>query len=131
MKYLKTFENYTEKYKDYNIEIKDISKDQVQAIIYFNEKVIGSVTVDDKIRDPYVCISWVDPEHQKMGLGRYVYDLMENYIGKKLSHGDICSSVSAIKLWRKKLNDPNYLPDNFYDYWGDDAEEILKELTMG
>lgn len=89
---------------------------------------IGYISVDDLNRNPYVNYSFIKKEFQKKGIGAFVYDLLEKQIGKDISHGDISSSIPAIKLWRKKLNNPSYLPDNFYEYWGDDYEDIIREL---
>jgi len=124
-------ENQTDifKYNGFDIKI-EREGDLLVARILKNNEEIGMISIDDiDSKSPYINYSGIDVKYQKKGLGRYVYDLLEKQIGKTLTHGDIASSISAIKLWRKKLNNPNYLPDNFYDYWGDDAEEILKSLN--
>ncbi len=115
-------------YKNFEIKLEKTT-DFFKAIIFKDNKQIGYISIDDINNDPYVNYSGIDTEYQKQGLGRYVYDLLEKQLGKKITHGDIASSVSAIKLWRKKLNNPDYLPDNFYEYWGEDVEDVLKKLN--
>jgi hypothetical protein len=122
------FINENFNYKGFDISI-ERSGCFLTARIFKNNKQIGMVSLDDIDGTPYVNYSNIEDEYRKMGLGRYVYDLLETQLGKPITHGDIASSISAIKLWRKKLNNPNYLPDNFYSYWEDDAEEILKSLN--
>lgn len=115
------------KYEGFDISIKK-EGDFLVARIYKDLDEIGYISVDDLNRNPYVNYSFIKREFQKKGIGRFVYDLLEKQIGKNISHGDISSSIPAIKLWRKKLNNPSYLPDNFYEYWGDDSEDIIREL---
>jgi hypothetical protein len=122
------------KYKNYEIQIEEHpSLSQVHATITQNGNQIGSIYLDDFPNNPYVAYSGIDKEHSGKGLGSYVYDLLDDYsfnkIGKHITHGDINSSMSAIRIWRKRLKDTNYLPDGFYDYWGDDAGEVLKDLN--
>ncbi len=115
------------KYEDFDISIKE-EGDFLIARIYKDLDEIGCISLDDLNRNPYINHSFIKKEFQKNGIGRFVYDLLEKQIGRKISHGDISSSIPAIKLWRKKLNNPSYLPDNFYEYWGADAEDIIREL---
>ena len=115
------------KYEGFDISIKK-EGDFLVARIYKDLDEIGYISVDDLNRNPYVNYSFIKREFQKKGIGTFVYDLLEKQIGKNISHGDISSSIPAIKLWRKKLNNPSYLPDNFYEYWGDDSKDIIREL---
>lgn len=119
------------KYKNYEIGIDEHNK-EVTATITQNGNQIGMIYLDDFPRNPYVAYSYIDEKHSGKGLGSFVYQLLDDYsfnkTGKHIKHGDISASISAIRLWRKRLNNPNYLPDGFYAYWDNDADEILKQI---
>ena len=52
-------------------------------------------------------VQWaeIEPEHQRKGLGSAMYSALEEETGMKLTHGDIRSSVGALRLWKKRLGE--------------------------
>jgi len=63
-------------------------------------------------------VQWAEVEepHQRKGLGSAMYDALEKESGMKLTHGDIRSSVAALRLWKKRLGETDqWMLDQYID----------------
>ena len=69
--------------------------------------------VGDKLQ-----VQWaeVGESHQRKGLGSAMYNALEKESGMKLTHGDIRSSVGALRLWKKRLGETDqWMLDQYID----------------
>jgi hypothetical protein len=114
------------------------------AMAMLNGRQVGVVQAEE--HNEMLQVQWaeVSEEHQRKGLGSAMYSELENATGMKLTHGDIRTSVGALKLWRKRLGETEqwmldlyvdglYQSDGFLedelgpDFTDEQAEQMARE----
>jgi len=115
------------------------------------DQQVGYVQTEPTSDGQQLYVRWaeVDKPHQKRGIATAMYDAVEEETGKQLTHGDIRSSVGALRLWKKRLGETDNwmidqyvnglydspgliqmlldLPDDSEDYTDEQVIEIAKE----
>jgi len=126
-----------------------IDVDGYNAFVTLDGEQIG--VLETKLYNGKLQVQWAEVKepHQRKGLGSAMYDALEKEKGMKLTHGDIRSSVGALRLWKKRLGETDQwmldlyidglynseghiqdilgLPRNSEDYTDEQVETIARE----
>jgi GNAT superfamily N-acetyltransferase len=92
---------------------------------------IGELRTEPRGDELQVQWAEVEESHRRKGLGSAMYDALEKESGMKLTHGDIRSSVGALKLWKKRLGETDqWMLDQYIDGLYDSQGYIQGELGL-
>ncbi len=103
---------------DYQIVV-----DGTNAKAMLGDRQVGTVEAEPHAGKLQVQWAEVEKDHQRKGLGSAMYDALEKESGMDLIHGDIRSSPSALRMWKKRLGETdewmlNYYIDGLYNSTG-------------